>query len=43
MGANNPIPFLKRYYGDDCLTNLKVDVRKEDGQNKDRNALELEN
>ena len=43
MGANDPIPFLKRYYGNDCLTNFKVDVRKEDGQNKDRNALELEN
>jgi phosphorylcholine metabolism protein LicD len=44
MAANNPIPFLKRYYGDDCLTNFKIDVRKEENaQHKDRNALELEN
>ena len=40
MGANNPLPFLYRYYGKDCLTNYKVDVRKEDGQNKDRNAIQ---
>ena len=39
MGANNPLPFLFRYYGADCLTQYKVDVRKDDGQNKNRNAI----
>jgi phosphorylcholine metabolism protein LicD len=27
---NNPIPFLKRYYGNDCLEIIKVDLRKAD-------------
>lgn len=41
MGPSNPIPYLKRYYGDDCLTNYKIDIRKEENaQNKDRNAIE---
>lgn len=40
MGANNPLPFLYRYYGKDCLTNYKIDIRKDDGHQKDRNALE---
>jgi phosphorylcholine metabolism protein LicD len=41
MGANNPLPFLHRYYGNDCLTKWKVDVRKDDGLQKDRNKIEL--
>jgi len=44
MGANNPLPFLFRYYGDDCLTKYKIDIRKEENaQHKDRNALETTN
>jgi len=39
MGANLPLGYLVRYYGNDCLTSFKVDVRKDDGQNKDRNAI----
>lgn len=37
-GAKNPYPFLFRYYGKDCLTNFKIDLRKEeDAKNKNRN------
>lgn len=37
-GANQALPFLFRYYGKDCLTNFKIDLRKEENaQNKDRN------
>lgn len=40
MGANNALPFLFRYYGNDCLTNYKIDVRKmENALQKDRNAI----
>jgi phosphorylcholine metabolism protein LicD len=40
MGANNPLGYLYRYYGNDCLTSYKVDVRKEnDAIHKDRNAI----
>lgn len=42
MGANNPLPFLYRYYGNDCLTKWKVDIRKDDGIEKDRNKIQLE-
>lgn len=40
LGANNPLGYLHRYYGADCLTNYKIDMRKEnDAKEKDRNAL----
>ena len=39
MGADMPLGYLVRYYGADCLTEYKVDVRKDDGQNKNRNAI----
>jgi lipopolysaccharide cholinephosphotransferase len=40
MGANNPLGYLYRYYGNDCLTKYKVDVRKENNaSHKDRNAI----
>ena len=32
-----PIPFLHRYYGDDCLTTVKIDARRADNpKEKDR-------
>ena len=40
MGARLPLPYLHRYYGNDCLTTYKIDVRKEDGINKHRNHIE---
>lgn len=42
IGANNPLPYLFRYYGSDCLTTYKIDIRKEDGQQKDRNKIQSE-
>jgi lipopolysaccharide cholinephosphotransferase len=40
MGANNPLPYLHRYYGNDCLTNFKIDMRKEENATlKDRNKI----
>lgn len=39
MGADMPLGYLVRYYGADCLTEYKIDVRKDDGQNKNRNAI----
>ena len=39
-GANNAIPYLKRYYGDDCLVKGKIDVRtpnEKNALNKTRN------
>jgi len=42
LGANNPLGYLYRYYSKDCLTNYKIDMRKEDdARNKDRDALEF--
>lgn len=39
MGADMPLGYLVRYYGAECLTEYKIDVRKDDGQNKNRNAI----
>jgi len=42
LGANNPLGYLYRYYGKDCLTTYKIDMRKDgDERNKDRDALEF--
>jgi len=42
LGANNPLGYLYRYYGKDCLTNYKIDMRKEENaREKDRDALEF--
>jgi len=40
FGANNPIGYLHRYYGSDCLTVVKIDKRRpDDPVHKDRNAI----
>ena len=40
LGANNPLGYLYRYYSPDCLTNYKIDMRKEENaKEKDRDAL----
>jgi phosphorylcholine metabolism protein LicD len=42
LGANNPLGYLHRYYGKDCLTTYKIDMRKEENaREKDRDALEF--
>jgi phosphorylcholine metabolism protein LicD len=42
LGANNPLGYLYRYYGKDCLTNYKIDMRKEENaREKNRDALEF--
>lgn len=44
LGANNPLGYLYRYYGNDCLTNYKIDMRKEtNAKEKDRDALVINN
>ena len=44
LGANNPLGYLYRYYGNDCLTNYKIDMRKEENaKEKDRDALVINN
>lgn len=42
LGANNPLGYLYRYYGKNCLTTYKIDMRKEENaKEKDRDALEF--
>jgi phosphorylcholine metabolism protein LicD len=39
---NNPMPFLYRYYGKDCMTKVKMDCRQSDSpMEKDRNSIVL--
>lgn len=39
-GAKNPLGYLFRYYGKDCLTTVKIDIRQtDDGHNKERNVI----
>ena len=40
-GANNGVPYLKRYYGDDCLVKGKIDIRSPNAEsmlNKIKNS-----
>ena len=41
--ANDPIPCLKRYYGEDCMSVVRIDRRKDEGDpmQKDRESVSV--